>query len=45
MIRSGELYWPNETYVLTNAKPEVFLITGSILALTTIPVFIYMRFI
>lgn len=43
MIRSGELYWPNETYVLTNAKPEVFLITGSILALTTIPVFIYMR--
>ena len=43
MIRSGQLYWPNETYVLTNAKPEVFLITGSILALTTIPVFIYMR--
>ena len=43
MIRSGDLYLPNQTYALTNAQPEVFLITGSILVLVTIPVFIYMR--
>ena len=43
MIRSGDLYWPNEIYPLTNAKPNIFLITGSILVLVTIPIFIYMR--
>jgi len=43
MIRSGDLYWPNEIYSLTNASPEVFLITGSIFVLTAIPIFIYMR--
>ena len=43
MIRSGDLFWPNEKYTLTNAQPEIFLITGSILVLVTIPVFVYMR--
>ena len=43
MIRSGDLYWPNETYELTNAQPITYLITGSILVLVTIPIFIYMR--
>ena len=43
MIRSGDLYWPNETYELTNAEPITYLITGSILVLVTIPIFIYMR--
>ena len=43
MIRSGDLYWPNEEYNLTNASPEIFLIVGSMLAIITIPIFIYMR--
>ena len=43
MIRSGDLYWPNENYILTGATPEIFLIVGSILTLVTIPIFIYMR--
>lgn len=43
MIRSGDLYWPNEIYSLTNANSEVFLIAGTMLVLITIPIFVYMR--
>ena len=43
MIRSGDPFWPNETYALTNASPEHFLVTISILIAITIPIFIYMR--
>jgi len=43
MIRSGDPFWPNETYALTNASPEHFLMTTSILIAITIPIFIYMR--
>ena len=43
MIRSGDLFWPNETYLLTNASPETFLMTISVLIAITIPIFMYMR--
>jgi len=43
MIRAGEVFSFNETYILTNAQPEDLLLAYSILAIVTIPVFVYLR--
>ena len=43
MIRAGEVFSFNETYILTNAQPEDLLLAYSILVIVTIPVFVYSR--
>ena len=43
MIRAGEIFWLNETYPLTNAQPEDFLLAYAVLVIITIPIFIYSR--
>ena len=43
MIRAGEVFSFNEAYILTNAQPEDLLLAYSILAIVTIPVFVYLR--
>ena len=43
MIRAGEVFSFNETYILTNAQPEDLLLAYSILVIVTIPVFVYLR--
>lgn len=43
MVRTGEVFWVNEIYTLTNARSEDLLLTYVILVIITIPVFIYSR--
>ena len=43
MMRAGEVFWFNETYALTNARLEDFLLAYAILVMVAIPVFVYSR--
>jgi UDP-N-acetylglucosamine 4,6-dehydratase len=43
MMRAGEVFWFNEVYLLTNAQPEELLQSYFILAVVTIPFFVYSR--